>query len=88
MTCGSLGTLVWLPLSALLVRDDTSPMVGVVEREGDQKMVSETNERQQRLKRTRKWPKWLRAPFLLRWAIRIGVLAYRLWNILSGDPGS
>lgn len=54
-------------------------------------MVLETNERQQRLKRTRKWPKWLRGPFLLKWAIRLGLLAYRLWrfwNSLSGDPDS
>lgn len=53
-------------------------------------MTLETDERRQRLKRTSKWPKWLRAPFLLRWAILTGKLAYRLWrlwNALSGDPG-
>lgn len=54
-------------------------------------MDLETNERQQRLKRTSKWPKSLRAPFLLKWAILIGKLAYRLWrlwNALAGDPDS
>ncbi len=54
-------------------------------------MDLKTNERQQRLKRTSKWPSWLRAPFLLKWAFRIGMLAYRLWrlwNALMGDPGS
>ena len=53
-------------------------------------MDLETNERQQRLKRTSKWPNWLRVPFLLKWAIRFGLLAYRIWrfwNALSGDPG-
>lgn len=54
-------------------------------------MTFETNERRQRLKRTTKWPKWLRGPFLLKWALRIGVLVYRLWRIwraLSGDNHS
>ncbi len=53
-------------------------------------MDLETNERRQRLKRTSKWPKWLRAPFLLKWALRLGVLAYRIWRFwsaLSGVPG-
>ncbi|MCY4459339.1 MAG: hypothetical protein OXC26_02895 [Albidovulum sp.] len=53
-------------------------------------MTFETNERRQRLKRTSKSPKWLRAPFLLKWAFRLGVLAYRVWrfwNALSGGSG-
>lgn len=53
-------------------------------------MAFETNERRQRLKRRSKWPKRLRAPFLLKWAIYLGTLAYRIWrfwNSLSGDPG-
>ena len=55
-------------------------------------MVLKTNEQQQRLKRTSKWPWWLRTPFLLKWAIRIGIVAYRLWHLwqhLTGrDPDS
>lgn len=51
-----------------------------------------TNEQQQRLKRTSKWPSWLRASFLLKWAIRLGVVAYRLWRlwqrITGEDPDS
>lgn len=53
-------------------------------------MAFKTNERRQRLKRTRGWPKWFRAPFLLKWAIGIGLFFYRLWrfwNSFSG-PGS
>lgn len=43
-------------------------------------MSLDTNEQQQRLKRTSKWPSWLRASFLLKWAIRLGIFAYRLWR--------
>lgn len=53
-------------------------------------MGLETNERRQRLKRMRKWPKRVRAPFLLKRAFRVGVLAYRIWRFwyaLSGGPG-
>ncbi len=39
MTYGSLGTLVWTSLSALLVRDDTLPTVGWGEQEGTQKWI-------------------------------------------------
>ncbi|MDE0110879.1 MAG: hypothetical protein OXN84_01125 [Albidovulum sp.] len=54
-------------------------------------MAFETNERRQRLKRTGRWPKWLRAPFLLKWAFRIGMFVYRLWRLwisLSGGADS
>lgn len=54
-------------------------------------MVFETDQRQQRLKRKRKWPKWLRSRTLLKWAFYIGWLAFRLWRFwhaLSDDPDS
>ena len=44
---------------------------------------------QQRLKSGRKWPLWLRNPRLLKWALSIGVTAYRLARFLislTGDP--
>ena len=43
----------------------------------------------QRSKSGKMWPTWLRDPRLLKWSIRIGVIAYRLWRLwrsLSGDP--
>lgn len=55
-------------------------------------MSLDTNEQQQRLKRTSKWPSWLRVPFLLKWAIRLAIFAYRAWRAwqrISGeDPDS
>lgn len=52
-------------------------------------MVLETNTRRQRLKRKRKWPLWVRSVSLLKWALRIGPVLYRLWrfwNWLNGEP--
>ena len=51
-------------------------------------MSLDTNEQQQRLKRTSKWPSWLRASFLLKWAFRLGPIVFRLvrlWQRLNGD---
>ena len=55
-------------------------------------MSLDTDKQQQRLKRTSRWPSWLRASFLLKWAIRLGVVAYRLWRLwqrfMGEDPDS
>jgi hypothetical protein len=55
-------------------------------------MSLDTNEQQQRLKRTSKWPSWLRAPFLLKWAFFLGPFVarfVRFWLRLNGeDPDS
>lgn len=50
-------------------------------------MDTETNERQQRLKRQKKWPDWLRSPALLKWSIRLGLIAYRLWRFWVAISG-
>ena len=50
---------------------------------------SRSKPRQQRLKSVRKWPRRLRNPRLLKWALFIGVTAYRLarlWLSLIGAP--
>lgn len=44
-------------------------------------MDTETNERPQQLKKQGKLPSWLRSPALLKWAIRLGWGAYRLWRV-------
>ena len=40
-----------------------------------------------RLKSGRMWPRWLRSPRLLRWAIFVGVILYRLWRFLKTLTG-
>lgn len=41
-----------------------------------------------RLKSGRKWPRWLRNPRLLRWAIFVGVTLYRLWRLWKSLTGT
>jgi hypothetical protein len=91
MTLGSLGILVKSSCSAPICRDDPEPQSrGEGDRE-EVKMTLETNERRQRLKRERSFPKWVRGVALLKWTFRVMTLLYRLWrfwNWLTGDPDS
>jgi hypothetical protein len=50
-------------------------------------MDTETDEQQQRLKKRRKWPGWLRSPALLKWSIRLGLIIYRLWRLWASIAG-
>lgn len=44
--------------------------------------ILETEQQQRRLKKKRKrWPKWLRTPFLIRWVFLLGPILFRLWRL-------
>lgn len=47
-------------------------------------MSEEIDQRRQRSKNGRGWAVWLRNPRLLRWAIKGGIAAYRLWRWWEG----
>jgi|GEM_PF-1796826 len=45
--------------------------------------LKDTEPQQQRLKRTgKRWPKWLRSKYLIRWLIKYGPLIFRLVRIV------
>ena len=71
----------------LSVGDDPTAIVLVGNREDTKMPEVDVKPRQRRLKSETKWPRWLRNPRLLKWAIYVGGMTYRLWrwwHFLSG----
>ena len=50
--------------------------------------IFDTKPWSQRSKSGDNWPRWLRNPRLLKWAIFVGITAYRLWRWWNNRQGA